>query len=378
MMSRRERPLSIVHVLPTFEVGGLENGVVNLIDRMEARRFRHTLCVLSGSAGARGRFEREVPVHLLQKREGNDPRLPFRIAGLLRRAGADIVRSYGWGAWIEAVTAATLAAVSCRIHSEHGFIVEELREIPWRRRLAQRGAAVMTTRIVAVSDAIREALLQRGIPEGKVTTIINGVDTRRFSPGEAPQVRASLGIPPETFLLGSVARLDPIKDLGSVIRALPDLPGACYLIVGEGPQERELRELSRTLGVAERVRFLGARSDVPEILRALDLFLLPSLKEGTSNTLLEAMATALPIVATAVGGTPALVAHEESAILVPPGRPEAIAAAVERARRERRFSLEVGRRARRVACTRFSLERMVHAYEDLYTEAFEGCRRRGS
>jgi len=223
--------------------------------------------------------------------------------------------------------------------------------------------------VIAVTDPLRQQLVgQLGLPPGKLLTIENGVVTERFSPGKAVQIRESLGIPQGICVLGTVARLDPVKNIGCVLRALQKLPEVHYLIVGEGPEYRKLLALASGLGICARVHFLGARDDIPEVMRALDLFVLASRSEGCSNTLLEAMATELPIIATGVGGTLTLIDENKTGVLIPPDEPEAIVRSVEGYLADRSTYLEMGRVARETVIRNHSLRRMIQRYEALYME----------
>jgi glycosyltransferase involved in cell wall biosynthesis len=207
------------------------------------------------------------------------------------------------------------------------------------------------------------------LPPGKVLAICNGVDTNRFSPGGRSAARAALGIAIESIVIGTVARLDPVKDQLGLLRAFAQVgdPRTVMVIAGDGPCRAELESAVSTLGLDGRVRFLGERKDVPRILAALDVFVLSSLGEGISNTILEAMGTGLPVIATRVGGNPELVSDGVTGLLVEPRSPAAFAAAIRQYVDDPRRAAEHGRAARELALSTFSLDRMVDAYGQLYS-----------
>ncbi|MGH7279381.1 MAG: glycosyltransferase, partial [Candidatus Rokuibacteriota bacterium] len=228
-------------------------------------------------------------------------------------------------------------------------------------------------RFVTVSVDLRRWLACTvGIPERKLVTIVNGVDTSRFRDGDRDAGRRVLGVPEGVPVVGTVGRLDPVKDQAGLLRAFARVatqhPDAMLLVAGDGPCRAELDTLAADLGLGGRARFLGEREDVPVVLRALDLFVLPSIAEGISNTILEALATGLPVIATRVGGNPELVDDGATGALVPARNPDALARAISAYVDDSHLRRLHGKAARQQAVERFDLAGMVARYRDLYLD----------
>jgi len=254
------------------------------------------------------------------------------------------------------------------VHTKHG------RNHPddGRRVMVNRVAAAFSDRVVAVSDDARKVALEvERIEPHRLVMIRNGVDTKKVRPGDGAPVRQTLGVAADAFHVGCVARLSLEKDHATLLHALvflrARLPRACLTLVGDGALRRDLEQLAEHLGVRDAVRFVGFSNDVASLLPAFDVFALASRTEGTSLTLLEAAAAALPIVATRVGGNAEIVMDGESGLLVPAGQPRAFAEALEAVamRKDRRA---MGARGREEVIARYDLAKMVAAYDTLYTE----------
>ena len=368
------RPM-VVHVVHSLETGGLENGVVNLVNR-ESGQFRHVVVCMSGSGAMHERLDASVEVVTIGKRPGNDVRAFARLVRVFRRLGPGIVHSRNWPT-VDAIPAARVAGVSRVVHSEHGREFSDPDGRNARRRLARRLLAPLVSHFVAVSNDLRAWLVAEvGIPPRKVTTIHNGVNLDRFGVVEKRGAREQLGLPAEALVIGTVGRLDPVKDQAALVRALagllPGHPETWLVIVGDGPCRADLGRLSRELRVEDRVRLLGQRSDVPVVLSAMDVFALPSIAEGMSNTVLEAMATGLPVVATRVGGSPELVADGVTGRLVPRSHERALCEALATYLEDADLREVHGKAARQRAIERFGLDRMCQGYVDVYRRVLAG------
>jgi sugar transferase (PEP-CTERM/EpsH1 system associated) len=376
------RPL-IAHVIFRLGVGGLENGLVNLINRLPAERYRHAVVCLTDATEFRRRIERpDVTVHELHRRPGHDLRVPIAQFRLFRSLRPAIVHTRNLAA-IESQIPAWLAGVPARVHSEHGWDVFDpdgtRRKYQWLRR-AHRP---FVHRFVGLSSQLVAYLRDRvGVPERRLLHICNGVDTARFAP--APGGPAPIpGCPFEAgrfVLIGTVGRMHGVKDQLTLARAFLQLvetdPAAAtrarLVMVGEGPLRGEARALLESRGAGDLAWLPGERADVPDVLRGLDLFVLPSQAEGISNTILEAMASGLPVVATAVGGNPELVVDGECGRLVPPTDPTAMAQALAAYLRDRAMLRAHGAAARRRAESQFGIDTMVRRYRDLYDGLLAG------
>lgn len=368
----------IVHVIYRLDFGGLENGLVNLINGLPEDRYRHVVVSLTDATTFRQRIERDdVQVVTLHKRPGIRPDLYFTLWRLFRRLRPAIVHSRNLAA-LEAQLPAGLAGVPVRIHGEHGWDVEDLHGTDRKRRWIRRRLRPWVHRYVALSRHIREYLQQQiQVSSDRIVQIYNGVDVHRFTPSAH---RASL---PETapgtpgrFVVGTVGRLQAVKDQQLLIRAVsalvarrPDLRERLYLVVvGDGPEREALNALIAEGGIRGQVWMTGSRDDVPDLMRAMDLFVLPSLAEGICNTVLEAMACGRPVIATAVGGNPELLEPGVTGELVPAGEPEALADAIEVYADDPERARRHGLAARQRAETAFSLDAMVAGYQALYDE----------
>lgn len=365
----------VVHVIDSLGVGGTENGLVNLVGAL-AGDFRHTIVCMTQSGPLADRLLPDVPVHVIGKRPGVDRRALFRLTVLLRRLRPDIVHSRNWGAF-DAVLAGWLARVPVAIHGEHGREISDPHGLRRRRNALRRLCAPMVDRFVAVSDDLTRWLISTvGVPRRKVVTIHNGVDVERFAAAAREDGRRTLGVAPESVAVGTVGRLDPVKDQATLLEAFAVVASehrhATLHIIGDGPCRDALHEQAHRLGLNARVAFLGERRDVATLLSGFDVFVLPSIAEGISNTILEAMAAGLPIVATRTGGNPELVEDRVSGTLVPVGDHRRLAAALSAYTADPHLRALHGKAARQRAMEEFALDRMAVRYRNLYRTLVTG------
>lgn len=370
----RPRP-DIVHVVHSLATGGLENGVVNLVNTT-GDRFRHAIVCMTTAGSLRDRLRPSVEVFEVHKRPGHDMLAFVRLIRLLKHLGPSIVHSRNW-ATFDAILAARIAGIARVVHGEHGRDISDPEGRNARRNRVRRLLAPFVSRFVTVSDDLRRWLVDWvRLPAEKVVTIHNGVDLGRFASLDRTDAREQVGLPASAVVVGTVGRLDPVKDqaglieaFGAVVRTHPDV---CLAIVGDGPCRDELTALVAGLSLEKHVYLLGERRDIPVVLSAMDCFVLPSIAEGISNTILEAMAVGLPVVGTRVGGTPELVDDGVTGRLVPALDVTALAAAIESYVADPSLRRHHGQAGRQRAIEQFDLERMSRAYTYLYAQLIPG------
>jgi sugar transferase (PEP-CTERM/EpsH1 system associated) len=363
------RTIRILHVLHTFSAGGLENGIVNIINR-SPEHLVHELCLMSKSGEFLERLKRPVVVHEMHKKNGNGPGIIFELRKLFRTRDVDIVHTRNWAAF-DGVMAACLTPRPSLIHSEHGRDVSDPNGTVYRRNIARRLLAFRAKKYVAVSKDLYSWLKQTvRIPIRKLALIPNGVDTERFSPRRDSMLRNELGIGEKEFVVGTVGRLDPVKNHQGLIRAVQLLQKGGspvrLIIVGDGPLRQNIENHLRESQLAPKAIMLGYQRDVERYYPVFDAFVLNSLAEGMSNTLLEALASGLPIVCTAVGGNVELVADQRHGLVVLPGDHNALAAALRQFIDSPSGRERFADNARNFVVQNFSISRMIERYTELY------------
>ncbi len=362
------RPAVVMHILGTLETGGMENGVVNLVNGLDRQRFRPVVCCLEGEGELRARIKDDVKVVNLMQGPGLRYGLPFRLSRLFRREEVAIVHTHNFFSAVYGVLGAKLARTPVVIHGEHGM---ELHRSP-RQNMVTGFLCKLMDAMTTVSDALKDRL-QGEVKIGKVpvTTIINGVDLDRFGIVDSEAGRAAIScLESGDRVLGTVGRLVAVKDNRSMIEAFARvaavIDGAKLIIVGDGPLKEDLARLVRELGLEGRVFLLGQRNDIHLVLGALDLFVLSSLSEGMSNVILEAMAARLPVIATKVGNNADLVEDGETGRLVPSADPDQLAEAMLELLSDPAKARNMGEQGRLVIESNYGLDSMVAEYEALY------------
>jgi sugar transferase (PEP-CTERM/EpsH1 system associated) len=379
--AHQSRPPLVLHVVNRFDIGGMENGIVNLINTMPPERFEHAVVALSGASTIRARLRRQgVEVHSLDKRPGQDPAAQLRLWRLLRKLRPAIVHTRNYGT-LDCQWVALFAGCGTRIHGEHGWDISDLDGRHAKRLLLRRLCKPVVKHYVAVSRDIARWLQEVvRVPAPDITPICNGVDTTQFSPdGPVPNVPVCEQVE-GAFVFGTVGRIEPTKNQIALLEAFSRLvelvPGARerarLIIVGAGPDLERLRVRVRELGLQGHVWTPGSRDDVAALMRAFDMFVLPSLNEGISNTILEAMACGRAVIAGRVGGNVELIEDGQTGALYAPGNTDELYATLARYFNDRTLALRQGANARDTAVRRFSLGEMVHRYTDLYTRALAG------
>jgi sugar transferase (PEP-CTERM/EpsH1 system associated) len=371
------QPQLIVHVIYRLGVGGLENGLVNLINRLPSESYRHAIVCLTDSTDFSKRIQRqEVAIYEIHKKPGQDWGSFFNVYKLLKQIKPAIVHTRNLAA-IEYQICALLAGVPYRVHGEHGWDVYDPDgnnvKYQWLRRLLSH----IIHRFIPLSQHLQDYLLVKvGISPNKVTRICNGVDTQIFYP--AIGARSIPDTCPlvmnDKVVIGTVGRMHGVKDQLTLVRAFilacqqSERFSKCsqLILVGDGPLREQAQLLLTQAGLIEQCWLAGERHDVAEILRCLDIFVLPSKSEGISNTILEAMASGLPVIATDVGGNPELVLNQQTGFLVEKENPVAMAEVMMdltiNGQKRKQFSQASLQRARE----HFSIDSMVARYQNLY------------
>jgi L-malate glycosyltransferase len=388
------RRIQLVKFLTAFGVGGTEKQVANLTQRMDRRAFDVSFACMSRWGemieeieGKQGLAISEYPLESLY--EPNAFRQMWRFAKALRRNHTQIVHSYNFYANVFSLPAAKLAGVPVTVASIRDMGVYMS---PAKLR-AQKLVCCLADRIVVNAGAIRDWLLEQGYDASKIVVIRNGVDTSRFGArSDGASLRREMDIPAAAPLVVLLARLNPSKGIECFFEAAAQVrerhPDAYFLAVGEcfkrnaegevvvdTAYRQQLQDKAVSLGLGDRVRFTGLRKDVPQVLAAAAISVLPSISEGISNTLLESMAAGVPVVATRVGGTPEVIDDGKHGLLVPVNDPRSLADAISRVLSDHALAAHLGANGRRRVGEEFSFEAVVRKTEDLYRELLAAKRR---
>jgi sugar transferase (PEP-CTERM/EpsH1 system associated) len=371
-----ERPL-IVHVVHRFSVGGLENGVVNLINHLPTDRWRHAIVALTSidQQFAKRICAPDVQTLALDKPPGQGVWQYGRWWRVFKQLAPAIVHTRNLGA-LEAQVPAWLAGVPGRVHGEHGRDAADVNGTNRAHIAMRRFYRPFVHQHIALGRELATYARERvGVPDSRLNTIYNGVDTQRFVPPSGRSLIPGCPFAPDAhWLVGSVGRMQTVKAqpilARAFVRALEMNPAGRasmrLVLVGDGPLRHECESILQAADVADLAWLPGERSDVPEVMRGLDCFALPSLAEGISNTILEAMASGLPVLATRVGANAELVSHGRSGLVVEAGEVESLAAGMVALATDPDAAHRMGAAGRRIVQERFSLQAMVSAYETVY------------
>ncbi len=355
-------------------MGGAESVALELSERQQALGMDVrvvSLAPLGTSALVEEFRDRHIPLEAVAKRPGFDVTMVPRLAARFHQLQASVVHTHNPQPLIYGAPAARLVRAAV-VHTKHGVNPDVSRRL-WLRRQA----ASFVHMFVAVSDdTAREAVRNDEVSRRKLRVILNGIDPARFRPNRdlAQAQRAELGIAPNDTIVGTVGRLCEVKNQRMLLRAVAPLLGSdtWLVVVGDGPDRQSLERLADQLGIGARIRWLGERRDVSSLLAAMDVFALSSYSEGLPLGVLEAMATGLPVVATAVGGLSAVVDDGQTGYLVASGNESAFQERLSRLLADRELAATFGRRGRARVCDEFSSTRVAREYLSLYAEALHG------
>lgn len=369
-----------------FAIGGTERHVVSLADGLDYSRFELEFGCLRRS----GEFLTQLEARGLQVREYAVRRLygartlaqQLRFAQHLRRQRIQIMHSYNFYPNVFAIPAARLARTPVVVAS----IRDTGAHLTKRQRKVQRVACRLADHILVNAEAVRQWLTAEGYDPRRISVIRNGLDLSRFTPGEDGSLRRELGIPegaPIVAMLSRLSRMKGVEDfLDAAATVASRVENAHFLVIGDNinpdgsAYRRELEARAARLDLASRVTFTGFRLDVPRLLSAVAVSVLPSLSEGLSNTILESMAAGAPVVATRVGGSAEALEHGVDGLLVPPRDPAALSRAIMWMLEHPEEARAFGRRARARVAEEFSLARMIRETECLYARLLESPARR--
>lgn len=385
-LPENQRRIRVVTLVDRLSLnGGAENVALMIATRLDPARYESIVCASRWPFQARNADSEhavgvisDAGVRLvgLGRRHKHDVWVWLKLYRLLRRERIDVLHSHMFGSNLWGSILGRAARVPVVIAEEHSWSYEGR---PLRRLLDRHVIARRVDRMIAVSrEDERRMIAVEKIPADRIVLVPNGVTTEHSRATGEHDVRAELGIAAEAPVIGIVGGLRAVKSHSLLVRAAATLagrhPGLKALIVGDGPEREALEALIGELRLRETVLMLGSRTDVPDVLRALDVAVLCSESEGTPISVLEYMAAGLPTVATAVGGVPDLVQDGVHGLLVPPGDAQALASAISTLLDDPAGASEMGRLARERQQAQFSVTHMIERLEELYTELL---RRRG-
>lgn len=369
-MTVASQPL-VVHLIYRLDFGGLETLLVDCINHMPTDQYRHAVICLTDYTDFSQKITRDnVQLFALHKPAGLGLQTHWALWKLLRQLRPTILHTYNLSA-VEYAFTAFFAGVPIRVHAEHGRDISDPQGLNQKHNMLRRWMLPFIDRFVPVSQDLQKWLRERiGVPEEKNVLINNGVNVDHYHPeGKVASIWSD-----DCFVIGTVGRAQSIKNHAGLIRAfialrnaLPDHQDKLRLsIIGDGPTLASLRDQVEAAGLQKVVWLPGARSDIADIMRGFDVFTLPSIAEGTPVTLLEAMASGLPIVASRVGGIPEVVQEGEHGKLIAAQDDEGFAQAFSAYFRHPEIQAQHGAAGRALVCEKYSVAAMVNSYAQLY------------
>jgi glycosyltransferase involved in cell wall biosynthesis len=374
MKPNRNRPTGlrtrIVHITFDMGIGGAEQVIYNLVRHTDSSRYDVSVLCLNEPLGPFGMaLEKQgYEIHPLDRKPGFDWSLVRGIRRFVIANEVRVLHCHQYTPYVYGLLGAVLTGCKV-IFTEHGRFYPDRRK--WKRVLVNPLLNQFTDFITAISAATREALvLFENFPRRKIKVVYNGIDDSRFILPQEEGLKESLGIARDAHIIGTVARLDPIKNHPLMIKALKivleHFPGTVLVIVGDGPERAKLEVLTRELGLSSQVIFTGFREDTHLYYRIIDIFLLTSFSEGTAMTLLEAMAGSLPCIATDAGGNTEVVRDGETGFIILNNDEKALAEKVCNLLADEPLRRKMGRAGRKRFENEFTVEKMVRAYEEMY------------
>lgn len=367
--------IRVLHVVHGLNYGGLENGVVNLLNGLPQDFICQAVCCLEERGELAARVRDGIPIFELA-RGRHDVGVWKRLEKVIRGWKPDIVHCRNWTVWLDAFAANLLAGRKAKlVWSFHGFADQG--GLPLRRRVASRVLAGLTDHLVAVChDAATRFAKHVWFSPSRFQVLYNGVDTSRFKPhASKAELRKQLQLPEDVIICTTVANFSPVKDHARLLEAIAaaQLGEKIFFVwLGEGPERPRLEALREDCGLAQKVLMPGKTDRVPEYLAASDVFILPSRLEGMSNAIVEAMAVGLPVIARAVGGNLEIVVDGETGILTPPADDAALGQALAKLTQDAACRRSMGDAAIRRIDKEFSLAAMMRNYTDYYQSVAQG------
>lgn len=369
--------INLLHVVLEMDIGGLQRLITDTTLAMDREKFSvEVVCLDSLGCFAEVLQANGVKVTLLRRHDQHLALYPIRLARYMRQRKVHIVHMHP-GSFIFGILAAVLARVPVSVYTEHGRAVPES---PARVR-EDRVSGFFVDQIIAVSKELELYLADAvKLPAHKICTVINGVRVSEFvKRPKDPALQKEFGLAPDTKVLGTVARLDGVKDQLTMLKAVKivreTIPDVRLMLVGDGPERSELEKFAKANGMEGNMTITGQRNDVPRLINLFDIFLLSSLREGTSISLLEAMSSGVAPIVTNVGGNPAIVSSQVDGILVEPRDPQGMADAIIELLRDddkrKRFAEAAALKVR----NHYSIENMVRQYVEIYTKHLAKKRR---
>lgn len=361
--------IPILYLITELSMGGAQRALLHLLTNLNRERFEPYVACLYNGEGVVAQSIRELDIPVFDARMANKADLGalIRLYQHIRSQHPAILHTSLFHANLPGRVIGKLTGVPIIISSERTMAMES----EWRYRL-NRWTIGMVDRVVAVSENVGEFCITHiRLPAEKVTVIYNGVTISTLPLNARQQARYELGLPDDALVCGAVNRLDPVKGIDDLLEAFTivnQTHNTHLIIVGEGPKSQQLQALARKMGVSDRVHWTGYRADVHRLLPAIDIFVQPSVHEGMAMTILEAMAASLPVVGTAVGGTPEVIVDGETGQLVPPGEPTALANAIMILLENPETRRRMGQAGQQRVKQRFSVEEMVQRTEQLYED----------
>ncbi len=366
--------INVLELIGSLKIGGAEKQVIGLTRKIDKDRFNVMVCCLGGGGILEEELDGEdVDIVCLNFRTRFFFVALFKLIRLIRRKKIDVLHAHLYNCGLWGRIAAVMTGVPVVIYTEQGKCL-------WKRRrhiLFERLANHFTDMRISVSEDIRNLCMEReNTPPEKVTFIPNAINVEDFDvpPERRVEKRKELGLEEDHIVIGTVARLNPAKALDYLLKAFAvvrdSFPAARCIIAGDGSERKYLEECSGELGIEEDTMFLGARTDIPELLSIMDVFVLSSLREGTPVSLLEAVVAGVPSVGTSVGGIPEVIEDEVSGILVPPEDSEKLARGIIKLLKDEDLREEVKRNAYEKVAANYSLTSTSRRIEELYQKFY--------